>query len=311
VSQIPANNQLPKNSFLTDEKPYSIENAQAVSNKIISLSKQFDADAVQVSSVPEFSLNNENCAEADASSFQNVLEDNTAFPTMESKIQYFKSNLKERKYDADVSTPKEDNIQNVIEDESSKDIHIFVPGIFGTSSHWSNDGENPSENQGFVQSKFPHRGAYEDLANSELEYQNRKKWNDCDHSSFDFTACGFSTGIQFCTYIRILFWVIKIDHSVEIDFDGLVGTGNGQGLPIESIKLNNGFFHVPVLTLLSDLREPLEVDCRKYYLINATYILGVCLKIMKNRKSSPKDPAVPHNLETMFPNAVYDIVNQA
>lgn len=143
-----------------------------------------------------------------------------------------------------------------------------------------------------------HIDAYSSLADEESMYQMRKNWNDKNKSSNLYTI-GYGFGLEMSWFIKFLWWTIRIDISIFVPWDVLVGMVNAMGQPSNSFNIRFLNF-ILELTGASDYREEINCKERKSIIIDTSYILDVLIKNKTYLCSSPDAPAIPHNLETMY-----------
>ena len=170
--------------------------------------------------------------------------------------------------------------------------------------------------KGLVNDIAPMLDAYHDLNDEEKERGLRQNWNECDRTTMKLHTFGYGFTFDFSIFISILFWVIRLDFSIDIPWDGCVGTQNALGLPTTYMPINSFGILMSIcyyLTLLiyTDQTEPVNATSRTQISIHSFEIIDA-LTIGNYGLSMPDQPPVPHNMETMHPKTIRkicDIIN--
>jgi hypothetical protein len=168
----------------------------------------------------------------------------------------------------------------------------------------------------------PSQGSYYDLSNEPLLASYRSSYNNLGNDQDKLDAYGYGYTIGYSTKVRIFGWNVEVGYTVEVPYDGMVGTDSGQGFSkgentIDMGSLGN-LLGIPSFSWTSDASNPLNVTRHKI-LINIAYPIDLYLHKEKryvcNIPGSDADPGLNyfplglHNDEVNYQPIVNSIVS--
>lgn len=157
-----------------------------------------------------------------------------------------------------------------------------------------------------TRAQLEHLDAYESLSNKTEMAEMRYKWDKSNHNT-NLYAIGYGTSVEISFFLNILGYMLRVDISIGIPWDVLVGTNNAQGLPDEYVSFE-------IFGIRFEIYQPTDNDLKimhakdRMSIFIGTGYIADCVANKKYRISYPKSPAVPHNLETMHPGTINTIM---